>query len=63
MRKWYAKWQYHRKQPAFRSILKFNGLWALMYLFKNRCSFQLVVLGSDNVSICLSIDLCFTSER
>lgn len=34
MLKWYEKWQYHRKQPAFRSILKFNGLWAGMYLLR-----------------------------
>lgn len=34
MRKWYEKWQYHSKQPAFRSILKFNGLWTLMYFLR-----------------------------
>lgn len=34
MRKWYAKWHYHRKQPAFQTILKYNGLWTVMYLLR-----------------------------
>ncbi|MBC1373814.1 hypothetical protein HB847_15790 [Listeria booriae] len=31
---WIEKWQYHSKQPAFRSILKYNGLWLVMYLLR-----------------------------